>query len=356
VRRWEDMLAARTYLTGGNGSRHSDEGFGDRFELPPDRAYNETCAAIASFQWNWRMLLATGERRYADEMERVLYNTIAGSIAVDGRHFFYSNPLQLRTGHDGSTEDAPSRRLPWYSCACCPPNLSRLLASLHAYVATTDVEGLQVHLFSAGTIRSEFGVVRVATGYPWHGRVSVTVEQTVADPWTLSLRMPAWCAGATVEIDGRAATIAIPPDGYLRVRREWVRGTRIVLDLEMPVELVAAHPRVDAVRGCVALRRGPIVYGIEQADLPEQIELEDVHLDPATSVVVTAHDSGALAPITLTAGGRLHDDGGGALHRPYQHHGAAASAFFPLIAVPYFLWGNRTPGPMRVWIPIGSTD
>jgi DUF1680 family protein len=139
---WRDAFDKKTYLTGGHGSRHRAESFGDAYELPPDRAYAETCAAIASFQWNWRLLLATGQGRYADEMERALYNAIAVAVAHDGRRFFYSNPLQLRPGHDGSTEDAPSERLAWYACACCPPNLARVVASLHDYVATQDADGI----------------------------------------------------------------------------------------------------------------------------------------------------------------------------------------------------------------------
>ena len=133
---WENLLATKTYVTGAHGSRHRDEAFGDPYELPPDRAYAETCAAIASFQWNWRMLLATGRGRYADEMERVLYNAVAAGTSLDGDRFFYSNPLQLRAGHDGADEDHPSGRLEWYRCPCCPPNLARLVASLNAYVAT----------------------------------------------------------------------------------------------------------------------------------------------------------------------------------------------------------------------------
>ena len=125
---WQRTFAEKTYVTGAHGSRHRDEAFGDPYELPPDRAYGETCAAIASFNWNWRLLLATGDGRYAEEMERALYNAIAVSTALDGCHFSYSNPLHLRDGHDGADEDAPSERLPWFRCACCPPNLARLIA------------------------------------------------------------------------------------------------------------------------------------------------------------------------------------------------------------------------------------
>jgi uncharacterized protein len=136
VGRWSDMVAAKTYLTGGNGSRHSDEGFGDRFELPPDRAYNETCAAIASLQWSWRLLLATGDAKYADHMERVLYNGFAGAIATSGDRFFYVNPLQRREDH--YEKDDPGRRRIWFKCACCPPNIMRLLASVQYYLATVN--------------------------------------------------------------------------------------------------------------------------------------------------------------------------------------------------------------------------
>jgi uncharacterized protein len=185
---WDDLFATKTYVTGAHGSRHRDEAIGDAYELPSDRAYAETCAAIASFHWNWRLLLATGRHRYADEMERVLYNAIAGSTALDGKHYFYSNPMQLRPGHDGSDEDAPSHRLSWYGCACCPPNLSRLLASLNGYAATTDASGVQVHLYSPATIRAGSVVLRVSTSYPWDGRIEVAVESAESDePWTTNV-------------------------------------------------------------------------------------------------------------------------------------------------------------------------
>ena len=348
-RLWESAFHARTYLTGAHGSRHRDEAFGDPYELPPDRAYAETCAAIASFHWNWRMLLATGEHRYADEMERVLYNAIAGSVALDGTHFFYSNPLQLRSEHDGSNEDAPSQRLAWYSCACCPPNLARLLACLHGYLATTDSGGLQIHLYSASTVRGEQGVVEVETDYPWHDRIGLTVRSATNAPWTLSLRVPGWCTAASVEVDGIPLTVQAE-GGYLRLCRKWAPTTRIALDLPMPAQMVTAHPRVDAVRGCVALRRGPLVYAIEQADLPAQVALEDVRIDADAPVQVTLHENEVPAPVTLTARGEVQTDPDHSLYRTGRHAKTGGTAL-PLTAVPYFLWGNRSAGPMRVWIP-----
>ena len=341
-RLWESAYHTQTYVTGAHGARHRDEAYGDPYELPPDRAYAETCAAIASFQFNWRMLLATGQRRYADEMERVLYNAVAGSTAADGKHFFYSNPLHLRTGHDGSDEDAPSRRLSWYSCACCPPNIARLMASLHTYLATADDDGLQLHLYQAGTVRSSHGTVRVATEYPWDGRVALTVTATSSRPWTLSLRVPGWATDATV--DGVAPDVH---DGYVRLTREWAPGDTVVLDLPMPVRRISAHPRVDAVRGCVALARGPLVYCVEQVDLPPGTVLEDVSL--LAGVPVEVVDGGA-APVTLSARGLVGDGSAAPLYvdRPAT---AGPSTAVTFTAVPYFLWGNRAPGPMRVWLP-----
>ncbi|MET8854484.1 beta-L-arabinofuranosidase domain-containing protein [Amycolatopsis sp. NPDC004625] len=342
-RLWADAFGAKTYLTGAQGSRHRDEAFGDPYELPPDRAYGETCAAIASFQWNWRMLLATGESRYADEMERVLYNAIAGSTAVDGTHFFYANPLHLRTGHDGSHEDAPSQRLPWYSCACCPPNLARLVASLSGYVATTDSGGLQVHLYAAGTVQTTVdGVdvrVETRTGYPWDGRVELTV--TTRAPLMLALRIPAWAEGALV--DGAPADVR---DGYAEVRRDWTGGATVTLELPMPARIVRPHPRIDAVRGCAAVTRGPLVYCLEQADLPGGVTLEDVRLDPATPFSAASLPD---VPVALTAAGRVEVPASAEL---YGSGTSAPGEPIDLTLIPYFLWGNREPGPMRVWLPL----
>ncbi|GAA0259906.1 glycoside hydrolase family 127 protein [Cryptosporangium japonicum] len=342
TRLWESAFDTKTYLTGAHGSRHRDEAFGDPYELPPDRAYAETCAAIASFSWNWRMLLATGGHRYADELERVLYNGIAGSTALDGRHYFYSNPLQLRTGHDGSHEDAPSQRLSWYSCACCPPNLARLLASLQCYVATTTDAGVQLHLYAQGHLGTPHGELGVSTDYPWDGQVTVTV--TPSEPgttWTLALRIPGWCTSPT--LDGAPVS-----GGYAEVTRAWQPGDTVRLELPMPPRVVAAHPRVDAVRGCVALVRGPLVYCLEQADLPADVLVDDVRVDAAAPVTVAAGAEDQGAPVVLRLDGHHRASDTTPL---YGAPPTTAETDVVLTAVPYFLWANRSPGAMRVWIP-----
>ncbi|WP_030442283.1 glycoside hydrolase family 127 protein [Actinoplanes subtropicus] len=350
-RLWESALASKTYLTGGQGSRHKDEGFGDPYELSPDRAYAETCAAIGSFQLAWRLLLATGKARYADEMERLLYNGIAGSTAVDGRSFFYSNPLQLRTGHDGSHEDTPSQRLTWYSCACCPPNLARFFASVQNCVATGSSSSLELHLYAPGAYAAGAVKLDVRTAYPWDERIDIRVTGAPDEQWTLALRVPAWCQDARLTVNGSVVRGGAE-DGYLRISRTWKAGDTVSLVLAMPARTVAAHPRVDAVRGSAALARGPVVYCLEHSDLPGDLPFEDLELDAAAPLSVVEH---SLAPVAILTTLRLRAETSDALYRPLTPDRPGTTAV-TVPAIPYFLWANRAPGPMRVWIPLAARE
>ncbi|MFI5734886.1 glycoside hydrolase family 127 protein [Kribbella sp. NPDC051587] len=344
-RLWDSAFGSKMYVTGGHGSRHRDEAYGDPYELPPDRAYAETCASIAALQWCWRMLLATGQARYAEEMERALFNAIAASMATTGTAFFYSNPLQLRTGHDGSSEDAPSERLPWYDCACCPPNLARLLASLHGYAATSDVSGLQLHLLSAGTFATDTMTAVVETGYPWDGDVVVTVS----GQGELAIRVPTWAADADLTVTGATVLVDPEPGAYLRVACE--DGARVRLKLPMTPRLIRADERVDAVRGCVAIARGPIVYCVEQADLPDGVLIEQLRLD--TSVPITEErvpDDLTPVRLRLAAIARPLDTD---LYAAYQPDLPAGTPI-TVTAIPYHAWANRGPGAMRVWLPVAT--
>lgn len=351
---WDSAFTTKTYITGAHGSRHRDEAYGDPYELPPDRAYAETCAAIAAFQWSWRMLLATGEGKYAEEMERALYNGIAVSTSCSGRQFFYSNPLQLRTGHDGTSEDAPSERLDWYSCACCPPNLARLIASLQAYVATSDSRGVQLHLVTAGTVRANAPdgsavTIRVETEYPWDGTCRLDVS-AAASSWELAVRIPAWCGEPSITVNGRPVRVPVGPDGYVRIECGEGEGTVIGLDLPMPVRAVSAHPRVDAVRGCIALARGPLVYCIEQVDQPEGDLLEDIRIDPASlPQPVPGTSPGVVTQLVGEA--RVFANRPSSLYGEPRPQDAAATHETTITAIPYFRWANRGSNAMRVWIP-----
>ena len=302
-RQWSAMAATKTHLTGGVGAHHDEEDFGDPYELPNERAYCETCAAIASIQWSWRMALLTGEARYSDLIERTLFNGFLSGVSLDGLTWLYVNPLQVRDGHIDPGGDHSARRTRWFRCACCPPNVMRLLASLDHYVSSTDGRGLHLHQYATGEFRgqvSEVGdvgdttgaggeaVVGVTTDYPWAGRVTVNIlAAPAAQDWTLSLRIPQRCTGFTVEYADRVEdeTSASARDGWLRLTRRWTPGEQVILDLGLKPRVIQADLRVDAVRGCVAIEYGPLVYCVEQVDHPGG-GLDDVVLDLSRPLVV----------------------------------------------------------------------
>jgi uncharacterized protein len=356
VTRWEDMVSGKTALTGGEGSRHSGESFGDAFELPPDRAYNETCAAIASIQWSWRLLLATGESRYADLIERALYNGVGASIATDGQRFFYVNPLQRRADH--YEEDDPGRRREWFSCACCPPNIMRLLASLGHYVATTAGDVLYLHQFTGASIAANLpgGVFRVdmTSGYPWSGAVEVQVREAPAGGCGLALRIPGWSRDARFSLNG-SPVVPDPADrGYLVVRRDWQPGDVLRCELDVTARLTYPSRRIDALRGSVAVERGPLVYCFEQADQPGGASVEDLALGPGGLTERDATLTGVGPTVVVQAEAAILppvSDGG----LPYRGVPDAGAVGVPAtaVAIPYFQWDNRDGRAMRVWMPRG---
>jgi DUF1680 family protein len=365
---WRDMVSSKTYLTGGVGSRHKDEAFGDAYELPPDRAYCETCAAVASIMWNWRLLLLTGDAVYAELMERTLYNGFLAGVGLDGTSFFYENPLQARQ---------PSTRQPWYDCACCPPNVMRLLASFDHYVATRTDEGLQLHQYVAGRVRAGHPggnalEVEVATGYPFDGAVQVRVLEAPSRPQEIALRIPTWADGAGCTVNGRRTGAEPGPKGYLRLRQEWSAGDEILLELPLRARGVEAASVIDGSRGCVAYERGPLVYCVEGIDLPGGVDLRAVSVDvSAPPTEEQGFDVCGERVVALSLDGRAQTappppgwpyqalatgPAGGAPDPPAravtsQNLTAATSQNLKVRATPYYTWGNRGPTSMRVWAP-----
>jgi uncharacterized protein len=352
VRLWDSVHRTKGYVTGGLGARHRDESFGDAYELPPDRAYAETCAAIADVHWSWRLLLATGESRYADAIERALVNAVPAGVAASGDAFFYANPLQVRSGHreDPADEDSFVHRTPWFWCACCPPNVARLATSLQHYVATVEDDALTLHQYAAADLVLPGGVVTVRTGYPWGGTVDVRVPAGLGGT-VLRLRVPGWCERWTLTVDGQV--LEVPPErGYLPVPVPR-SGAHVRLALDMPARLLDPHPRVDAVRGCVVAVRGPVVHALEQVDLPAGAVLEDVRLDPGRPLQVGGAVPGLDVP-ALRARALLAPAPDPEVNGVRLHTGPVAPGGTPIevTLVPYARWGNRGDGGMRVWLPV----
>lgn len=347
---WRNTVERNQYLTGGIGPSAHNEGFTEDYDLPNATAYQETCATIALAQWAHRLAMLHRDARYADVVERALYNGVLAGVSLDGNRFFYVNPLESRGGH---------HRSEWFGCACCPPNVARTLASLggYAYATGTGSEpSLYVNLYVQGEARVSVGEagtegrLSVTTDYPWDGRVRLrwsAGEKPVR--LVLKPRIPGWCRGATARVNGQPVDLSAPGAvlaGYLNLDREWRTGDTVELEFPMPVERMVAHPNVKADRGLSAFQRGPLVYCLEQADLGEP--LETVYL-PAESELRAESEPGLLGGIVVLKGtARVSEEEAWskALYRP-----AARSRTVPVMAIPYAWWDNRKAGAMKVWIP-----
>jgi DUF1680 family protein len=328
ARQFDRTLARRTYITGGMGSRHLDEAFGDDFALPPDRAYSETCAGVATIMLAHRLRLATGEARYGDIIERVLHNVIAAAVADDGRSFFYAHTLHQRTRPElPSAEHEQLRfgggqRAPWFEVSCCLTNVSRLTASLGTYFATEDDGGVQIHHYAPMTVEAAGLRLEVETGYPEDGTVTVTVAAAPAQVRTITLRVPGWAGG-----------------GQHVERRVFAAGEQIRLELPMRPRWTFPDPRVDAVRGCAAVEIGPVVMCAESIDQEDGVDLDELQVD--TSV---APESGAVKGRALRPDEHAW---------PYRDRNTTTERPEPIVVplVPYHRWARRGPSTMRVWLP-----
>jgi DUF1680 family protein len=342
-RLWRHLMSTRVYVTGGLGSSENNEGFSRDYDLPNDQAYAESCAAVGLVLWAHRMLQVTGQAQYADMLETTLYNAVAAAISADGDQFFYANPL---------ASDGGAHRQPWFTVACCPPNVARLLCSLGQYVYSTGPAHVAVHLFVQSQAELQIGDQRVRIrqdhDYPWDGSIQLRLEVERPLQFGVWLRVPGWSHGARLRINDEAVDPDdLVQDGYMRVQRTWHSGDRITLDLTMPVDRVYPHPAIAADAGCVALRRGPIVYCFEETDNPAP--LHGVAL-PRNAALATCFDADCLGGITRVQTDALvmsSQDWDSQLYRSAQPTPVDPR---PVVAVPYAVWDNRSAGQMRVWI------
>ncbi|MER7245294.1 beta-L-arabinofuranosidase domain-containing protein [Kribbella sp. NPDC000426] len=350
-RLWDDMVATKLYLTGGLGSRHSDEAIGDRYELPSERAYAETCAAIATMQWAWRMFVATGKASYLDVYETVLYNAYAVGLSADGTAFFYDNPLQRRPDHEqrsGAEDGGELLRRAWFGCPCCPPNIVRWMSELQDHVAVARDNILYVGTYADARITAGDLAFSVSTNYPWDGEITLTVDNAPAEERTIALRIPAWATEAALARPGAEDEApADADDGWVTVRQAFAPGDVVRLTLPMAPRAHGSHPYLDATRSAIAVARGPLVYCIEQQDVDAPVD--DLLLTPRAVRTAIARKHEDHLVLELTAG--VAPEPPAELY-PVITEETEPSAVHevPATFVPYFRWGNRQALAMRVWL------
>ncbi len=373
VRRlWENVVGKKMYLTGGIGSRHDRERFGEAYELPNLTGYLETCASIGMAMWNQRMFLLTGDAAYLDVMERAMYNGVLSGVSLDGTLFFYPNPLES----DGTYKFNKGRaeRAPWFGVACCPGNVSRFLPSVPGYVYATGGEALYVNMFAAGEARVDLagravGIAQ-ATRYPWDGKVVLTVDPGRKGRFALHIRIPGWArnrpvptdlysyadragdgdTGVTLRVNGRAVALDMDK-GFARIRRTWKKGDTVEVVLPLAARRVVAHPAVEDDAGFVAVERGPLVYCAEAPDngghalnlvLPDGAALRPgTRSDLLGGVVVLTGEALAADPsaVTRVREAVARDAAPGARLEPHR-----------LVLIPYYAWAHRGAGEMSVWL------
>jgi hypothetical protein len=340
---WGSVVNERMYLTGGIGPAARNEGFTYAYDLPDETAYAETCAAIGMAFWNQRLLQFNGDGKYADVLERELYNGTISGVSLDGTKFFYENPLASNGHH---------HRQDWFDCACCPPNIARMIASVGGYFYSTSDDGAWVHLYAGGVAEMQVAgdklQIEQRTNYPWDGKIKLTLMLDQPKHFALHLRLPEWCTKFSIRINGvetrRGASLQ---KGYVGIEREWHSGDVVMLDLDMPVRLTRANPNVRQMIGRVAIERGPLVYCLEAADNAiaplDRIELP---LDARWHAVHEAELLGGVTVLRTRAqaidaawGDGLYANAKRVKRRPVE-----------IVAVPYCAWDNRAPGEMRVWL------
>jgi DUF1680 family protein len=339
---WDDVAAKKMYLTGGIGAAASFESFGDAYQLPNQSAYAETCAAIGNEMWNHRMFLASGDARFLDIMERILYNGFLSGVSLEGDAFFYTNPLESEGDH---------QRREYFEVACCPANLARLMGQLPGFIYAVRDDAIYVNLFvgSEAEIDHPAGTVVLTqdTRYPWDGAVRLNLEPEAEMDFALRVRIPGWATNSPVPTDlysyadtndeapmlrvnGEELALDID-DGFAVIDRSWAPGDVVELDLPMPARRVRAHDNVENNQGRVAIQRGPTVYAVEARD--HGGGARDVVL-PADAELTAEYRPEMLGGVTVVRGDAVRGD-----------------RSIPLLAVPYFAWANRGPGEMAVWLP-----
>jgi DUF1680 family protein len=378
-RLWTDLVDKKMYVTGGVSPIHKahpvrsfqsghlsaivgdsiHEGVGGPYELPNDTAYNETCGQIGNLMWNWRMLAITGQARFADIMERTLFNSILSGIEVDGDNWSYTNPLRWHgPEHVLRSNDTHKRLDPGSRMICCPTNLMRTVASWQNYLYSTNDKGLWIHHYGGNVFDGKLADGRKLkltqkTDYPWNGRVRITVDNVeFNDPFSILLRIPGWAENAKLTVNRKPLKNKCKPASYTAIERKWDAGDVIELDLPMPVRMITADPRVEQTRNQVAIMRGPVVYCLESVDVPQGIRFEDICL-PANAKWKAQYEPELLGGVivlktkAMVIDKTTAEDIGG-----YRQVSDVRPRRIDIRMIPYYAWNNRQEPKMAVWLPV----
>lgn len=345
-RLWESVTLKRMYVTGGIGPSARNEGFTDDYDLPNENAYQETCASAGMVLWNFRMFKLTGDGQYIDQLELSLYNAVLAGVSLEGNTFCYATPLAC---------DTSFKRQPWFEVPCCPTTAARFFPSIGRYAYNQSADGIWVNLYIGGQASATLAngkkiTVRQTTNYPWDGRVKLQVSGETPQGLTLHLRLPGWANGTTITLNGKKINPPISK-GYAHINRKWMASDVVELSMPMRIEKIEANPNVLQSRGKIALRRGPLIYCLEQPD--NKTDLDRIAL-PLTANLAAHFEPEVLGGVTVITGeGRTQDssDWTDQLYRPVR---AAGGAAVPIKAIPYCVWGNRGQKKMKVWIDTGG--
>ncbi|WNJ20571.1 beta-L-arabinofuranosidase domain-containing protein [Pontibacter sp. G13] len=366
-RLWNSVTQRKMYVTGAVGQTHYgassnrdkiEEGFIDDYMMPNMTAYNETCANICNAIFSQKLLEIHGQSKYADIMELVLFNSALSGISVEGKDYFYSNPLRMihnsRTYKDHESATESPVREPYLDCFCCPPNLVRTIARVSQWAYSLTENGVAVNLFGGNILNTTLkdgSTLRLVqeTQYPWDGRISLTIEECRTSPFEILLRIPDWVEGATIALNGEELDESIIAGEFLKLERAWRAGDELTLVLPMPTHLVEGHPRIEEVRNQVAVKKGPIVYCIESPDLPEETSILDVYLE-SSEELRAVHKSDFLGGVSVVECDILirKDSQEGMYRKVGRDSWKKVAAQF----VPYFAWSNRGQAEMTVFVPV----
>jgi hypothetical protein len=361
---WNNVTYQKMSITGGVGafrngvSSRGDpvhEAYGRTYQLPNRTAYCETCANVANAMWNWRMLAIGGDARFGDVMELVLYNSALSGIGLDGKSFFYANVLRRWDKNVLFRQDLPTRTS-YIESFCCPPNIIRTIAGLHAWAYGLSDNAVWVNLYGSNVLETQLpdgGKLKLvqATDYPWDGKVRITIASAPKSEFAVMLRIPIWAAGATVKVNGKPIGSEPGPGKYARISRTWSSGDVIALDVPLPVQLIEANPQVEETRNQVAVQRGPIVYCLESPDLPPGVKCSEVAI-PSNIQWKPVYKKEFLGGVTVLEGEALvvkEGDWIGRLYRPILRDEPYVAR---IRLIPYYAWSNRGSSEMTVWLPL----